>query len=65
VESFGTTIPKVVLQGLDPTKSYKVKWDFDKSKGKWFVGLERELSYSKLSIGRDTIQIKSMKGRAQ
>jgi hypothetical protein len=35
--SWGTTIPKVILQGLDLDKSYKVKWDFDKAKGKWFV----------------------------
>jgi hypothetical protein len=39
-ESWGTTIPKVVLQGLDLDKKYKVKWEFDKAKGKWFVGLE-------------------------
>ena len=39
-ESGGTTIPKVVLQGLELDKSYKVKWDFDRAKGKWFVGFE-------------------------
>jgi hypothetical protein len=39
-ESWGTTIPKVVLQGLDLDKNYKVKWEFDKTKAKWFVGFE-------------------------
>jgi len=39
-KSGGTTIPKVVLQGLELDKSYKVKWDFDRAKGKWFVGFE-------------------------
>jgi hypothetical protein len=39
-ESWGTTIPKVVLQGLDLDKKYKVKWEFDRAKAKWFVGFE-------------------------
>jgi hypothetical protein len=34
------TISKVVLQGLDLDKSYKVKWEFDRSKAKWFVEFE-------------------------
>jgi hypothetical protein len=42
-ESWGTTIPKVVLQGLDLDKNYKVKWDFDRSKGKWFIGFVEHL----------------------
>jgi hypothetical protein len=41
-ESWGTTIPKVVLQGLELDKKYKVKWEFDRSKSKWFVGFEED-----------------------
>jgi hypothetical protein len=29
-----------VLQGLELDKSYKVKWEFDRNKAKWFVGFE-------------------------
>jgi hypothetical protein len=39
-ESRGTTIPKLVLQGLGLDKSYKVKWEFDRAKGKWLIGFE-------------------------
>jgi hypothetical protein len=39
-ESWGITIPKVVLQGLGLGKNYKVKWEFDMAKAKWFVEFE-------------------------
>jgi tRNA A22 N-methylase len=34
------------LQGLNLDKKYKIKWEFDRAKAKWFVGFENLMEES-------------------
>lgn len=40
--SFGTTIPHIVLLNVDVEKENEVVWEFDQKSNKWMVSIEKE-----------------------
>lgn len=39
-KSFATTIPHIVLLGMDESKEYDVVWEFDANSKRWTASLE-------------------------